>query len=359
MNIDEYLEIDTYSLSGHEKRRYLLSMLNTLNKHHEENCKEYRNFIESLNYKIDEYNNIEELLYLPVRIFKNHTIKSCSDKEVIKVLTSSGTTSQNVSKIYLDKKTSFYQTKALVKIMQNYIGTKRLPMLIIDSKDIIKNRSSFSARGAGIIGLSNFGKHHTYALNENMEVNYEEVDSFLKHHINEKILIFGFTYMIWQYLYKNYNKINIKLKIENSVLIHSGGWKKLTNEAVDNHTFKESLKEQFRITDIHDFYGMVEQVGSIFVECECGYLHTPIFADIIIRDMMTLKPLEYGKEGIIEVISILPVSYPGHVLLTEDIGFIIGEDDCKCGKKGKYFKVLGRLAKAEIRGCSDTHAFNN
>jgi hypothetical protein len=103
---------------------------------------------------------------------------------------------------------------------------------------------------------------------------------------------------------------------------------------------------------------MVEQVGSIFVECEEGHLHAPIFADIIVRNKMTLKPLNFGEEGLIEVLSILPRSYPGHVLLTEDLGTILGEDDCKCGKKGKYFRVKGRLPKAEIRGCSDTHAYD-
>ena len=51
--------------------------------------------------------------------------------------------------------------------------------------------------------------------------------------------------------------------------------------------------------------------------------------------------------------SLLPTSYPGHNILTEDIGEIIGEDNCKCGLKGKYFLVHGRTKKAEIRGCSD------
>jgi hypothetical protein len=49
----------------------------------------------------------------------------------------------------------------------------------------------------------------------------------------------------------------------------------------------------------------------------------------------------------------LPLSYPGHNILTEDIGIIKGIDNCKCGKKGKYFKVLGRVPDAELRGCSD------
>jgi hypothetical protein len=43
-------------------------------------------------------------------------------------------------------------------------------------------------------------------------------------------------------------------------------------------------------------------------------------------------------------------------LLTEDEGIILGEDDCPCGRKGKYFQVNGRLGKSEIRGCSDTYA---
>jgi len=63
-----------------------------------------------------------------------------------------------------------------------------------------------------------------------------------------------------------------------------------------------------------------------------------------------------GEKGIIETVSVLPGSYPGHVLLTEDEGVILGEDDCPCGRLGKYFKIEGRLQNAELRGCSDTYA---
>jgi hypothetical protein len=37
------------------------------------------------------------------------------------------------------------------------------------------------------------------------------------------------------------------------------------------------------------------------------------------------------------------------------MGMIIGEDDCGCGRLGRYFKVDGRIPTAELRGCSDTH----
>ena len=87
-----------------------------------------------------------------------------------------------------------------------------------------------------------------------------------------------------------------------------------------------------------------------------GYLHTSIYSDIIIRRSIDFSIAELGEEGLIEVVSILPKSYPGHALLTEDQGIVFGEDNCKCGRLGKYFKITGRIKNAEIRGCSDSYA---
>jgi hypothetical protein len=87
-----------------------------------------------------------------------------------------------------------------------------------------------------------------------------------------------------------------------------------------------------------------------------GEKHPAAELRLLIRDPMDFHVLEKGKHGIIQVVSMLPESYPGHSLLTEDEGEILGEDDCPCGRKGKYFRIFGRLKNAEIRGCSDTYA---
>ena len=55
----------------------------------------------------------------------------------------------------------------------------------------------------------------------------------------------------------------------------------------------------------------------------------------------------------VQLISVLPTSYPGHNVLTEDIGMIVKNNNCDCEKKGKRFKIFGRLKKSEIRGCGD------
>ena len=101
---------------------------------------------------------------------------------------------------------------------------------------------------------------------------------------------------------------------------------------------------------------MVEQTGCIYMQCEHGHMHASVFSDVIMRNPRDFSVCPAGEKGIIQVVSVLPESYPGHSLLTEDEGVLLGEDDCPCGRKGKYFKILGRLKNAEIRGCSDTYA---
>ena len=55
------------------------------------------------------------------------------------------------------------------------------------------------------------------------------------------------------------------------------------------------------------------------------------------------------------MVSLLPKSYPGHSLLTEDLGVI--ESVRKSGRFiGKGLRVIGRVKKAELRGCSDVIA---
>ena len=85
-------------------------------------------------------------------------------------------------------------------------------------------------------------------------------------------------------------------------------------------------------------------------------MHTSIFSDVITRRPIDFSECVIGEPGIIQVVSTIPESYPGHSLLTEDEGAIEGIDDCPCGRKGKYFRIKGRLQNAEIRGCSDTYA---
>jgi len=353
-DLTDTLEIPPFSLNKYKKSDLFESAIKSLTNFHSKNCHPYQKILSNLGFVSERSNRIGDYPFLPVRLFKDYELISVDTSNIIKTMTSSGTTGQRVSKIYLDRKTATNQTKVLTKIVASLIGSKRLPLLIIDTKAVVKNRNLFSARGAGILGFSMFGVDVTYALNEDMSLDFDAIKIFCEKYRNENILIFGFTYIIWEHFFKTLSNSGQTLRLKNATLLHGGGWKKLFEEVVDSRAFKKSMKMVCGIKKIHNYYGMVEQTGSIFIECESGFLHCSIFSDIITR-RADFSECAFDETGIVELLSLLPFSYPGHIILTEDEGIIIGEDDCPCGRLGKYFKIHGRIKNAEMRGCSDVY----
>lgn len=355
MTVDELLALPQYSLRRREKDEVLLAGLLELTERHRERCPEYRRVLSSLYPGARRSERPADVPWLPVALFKTHALRSITQDEVFKTLTSSGTTSSTVSRIFLDADSAARQTRALASVIGHVLGRARLPMLIVDTPTVIRDRRAFSARGAGVRGMSMFGRDHLYVLDESMELDREALSRFLAAHAGEQLLIFGFTFMVWRYLLQAIEPGEFEL--HDATLIHSGGWKKLEQESVGNAEFKQALRAATGLRRVFNFYGMVEQIGSVFLECEHGLLHAPNFGDVIVRDPVTWEEARDGEQGVIQVLSLLPTSYPGHSILTEDLGRVLARDDCGCGRRGKAIALSGRIPSAELRGCSDTHAF--
>ena len=354
--IDNLILSEQYSLTAEKKEKKMLLILIEQIKNQMAN-KFLKIFYEKSG-GINSIKKIASIPLIPVSLFKEYELRTVPKKEIVRILTSSGTTGQERSKIYLNKKTAFRQSKALVSILENYLGKKRKPMLIIDTESVNNSRNGqISARRVAIRGISQFGKDLTYVLegDDSLKLNEKKLDEFLKKHSDEEVIIFGFTFIIWDIFYKQLKELNRNINLK-AVLIHSGGWKKLENKKVDKEIFNEEIGNKLGInpSNIKDMYGLVEQAGVVFVDCEFGNKHTPNFAEVIIRNPLTMKEVGKGEEGLIEISSVLPDSYPGQALITEDIGLLEGIDDCKCGRKGKYFRFVSRVKESEARGCGDT-----
>ncbi|MCC2615113.1 acyl-protein synthetase [Aestuariibacter halophilus] len=345
------LGLPVYDVPQAEKQAHLLPLLSALHQHHVTHCEAYARIAGDVAVPFTQQADVP---YLAVRLFKHLALKSIADEDIFRVLRSSGTTGQQPAQIFLDRATSGRQSKVLVNILQHSIGKARLPMLIIDSPAIVGKDAAFSARAAGIQGLMFFGRDHTYALDENMQPDWSAIERFCDTYRDQPVLVFGFTFMVWQYWIRLLADRPC-LDLKHGVLLHSGGWKKLHAERVSNADFKTVVQARTGIANVVNFYGMAEQVGSVFTECEQGHLHAPLYADVLVRDPYTLQTLPHGQPGLLQMLSVLPTSYPGHSILTEDMGRVLGEDDCPCGRKGRYISIEQRLPKTELRGCSDTH----
>jgi len=358
--IAEVLGMDVYSHVQNEKERILLPLVIREIERAVSNSEEIRRFFEKQKIRTEQIQSLADVPAMPVQMFKYFDLKTCPKENVVKVMRSSGTTANVQSKVPLDKATMMNQIKALQAILASYLGNKRRIFLVIDHEKINDPVLEFTARTAGVRGLSIYAKKTFYLLKEETDgslvLNLPVIQEIRNEYADSEVYIFGFTYIIWTVFYQQMKAAGLDLRLKNPTLFHSGGWKKLKSQSVSKEYFNEQISEMFGCSKdlILDFYGMAEQTGIIFPDCPCGNKHVPVFADVIIRNPYTMDECDVGEIGMIEVMSILSTSYYCQAILTEDTGYIVGVDDCPCGRKGKYFRFASRIEKAEVRGCGDT-----
>ena len=86
------------------------------------------------------FNKLEDVPFLPINLFKDLNL-NCQQK-FLKFYIPLGLLK---IKIFLDKFNAQSQSKALNKIMSEFLGKERLPMLIVDKK-IKYNKNEFNTK---------------------------------------------------------------------------------------------------------------------------------------------------------------------------------------------------------------------
>jgi hypothetical protein len=250
-------------------------------------------------------------------------------------------------------------TKGVMAIIRDFIGSARRPYLVVDTPATLAGSGELGARGAAIQGLRSFATEVVCCLSEdtagNLRLEVERLLDFAAKWKDADALVYGFTYVLWNHLVKPLQARGTTLDLRNVHILHSGGWKRLQKQAVTKEVFIQSVAAAFGCSHdrVIDFYGMVENVGVVYPDCAQGNKHVPAFADVIIRDELSLEPVSPGHRGLVQVCSVLPTSFPGFLVLTEDIGELVHRDGCPCGRRGTAFRFVSRAPKAEVRGCGN------
>jgi hypothetical protein len=360
--VDRLIRGPQYAMPQIEKDSLLTSIMRELCPNVAAECAPYGRFLARLGGDSVAWRALADVPPLPATMFKRFLLAAVPPEQIVRELHSSSTTGQQPSRIVIDKTTAFRQTRALASILKEHIGGQRRPLLVLDAPESAAVGHDLTARGAAIRGIANFASQTLFAMrlapSGDLHPDWDAIVAFLAQHAAGPVLLFGFTFIVWSRFLAEAQRRGLHFHVPHAVLLHSGGWKKLTAEAVSKDEFSRSAATVLGCSphNILDFYGMVEQVGTVLVDCSDGHKHAPAFADVIIRRPYTLAPAAVGETGIIEVLSVLPTSYPGQALLTEDEGVLVGVDDCPCGRKGNYFRFVRRIEQAELRGCGDIFA---
>lgn len=359
-SIDTLFAQPPYGVDPLRRNRALLALFKQELAYACDRNPQLRNYVKHWPVDFSAAERISDLPYLPVGVFKaNPPLALVGADDVKRTLTSSATTGQVPSRVVLDAATARRMAKGVVTIIRDFIGPARRPYLVIDTPENLAAQTELGARGAAIQALGSFATEVVCCLQPSRDGDsHLELEKLLACAAKWKhadVLVYGFTYVIWTQFVLPLQRQGITLDLPNVRVLHSGGWKRLQEHAVTREVFNSGVASIFGCsTDrIIDYYGMVENVGVIYPDCDRGNKHVPVFAEIIVRNPLTLTPVEAGQQGLIQVCSVLPTSFPGFLLLTEDMAEVIAYDECPCRRRGPSFRFVGRAPKAEVRGCGN------
>ncbi len=262
----------------------------------------------------------------------------------------------------LDRVTRDRQMRTLGVLLSALMGPARRPFVVLDAAAAQGADMELSARVAGLRGYLMMASETHYALENqsgSLKLNVERLAALLEEFQAKQVpvCLIGYTYMLYQYVVASLAHAGRRLPLpDGSMILHFGGWKRLANQAVDRERLNAEVEQVFPMARpcVRDVYGFTEQLGVIYPDDGHGVRLAPVYSEVIVRDPITLQPLEDGATGLLEFITPLPNSYPGIALLLDDVGRIVSRDQEHHGLYGTRFEVLGRAQGAEIRGCGDT-----
>ena len=362
--LDNLLNQSIYKLQQTEKERLILRAMTEVSTFHYDNCLPFRRLCDARGVVPADVASLIELPFLPTSFFKDRLLVSVSADQILREVRSSATTGQSSSRMGLDRQTSRRQTKCFTKTVVDRIGNLRFRFVILDDSSTVKPSDVVSARSSTIRSLLFLASRADTVMAHNetggLRLDPDRLRSVVEDVCNNKVptIVFGFTYALYSTVRQLLDERQTFQLPVSSKVIHIGGWKKLEAEKVSPEELLEDCTTVFGVQphDVVDLYGFTEQAGLIYPTCEQGLRHCPVWSEVIVRDPLTLQPLPHDQPGLLQFLTPIQTSYPGHSVITEDLGVVVGVDQCSCGRNGRAFKMLGRAPEAELRGCSDVFA---
>ncbi len=271
--------------------------------------------------------NIVDIPFIPISLFKQHKISCYSSHEIY--FESSSTTGKGVSRHYIHKKKIYDQTfistfNYFYKEKWDFVGAL-LPSYLD------RNNSGLVYMVDTLIPLiSDSGDF----FNKDYKSLVDIIDN--KREKNQKVLIFGVTFGLMELANISGNK-----NWDHITVIETGGMKGHGAEVVRDEVHNK-LKSTWNLNFIQSEYGMTELTSQAY-SLNNGIFNCPPWMKVLIQDPSDPKSfLPIGKTGRICIIDLMNY-HSCSFIATDDLG--------KLNKDGS-FEILGRIDYSDIRGCN-------
>lgn len=348
--------------------RFLAEMV-ALTRAHREGCAPFAAMCAAQWPAVESAVTVADLPFVHVGLFKRlELVTEAPELERGRTLESSSTTGGTPSRVALDARSSELQARSSRAILADFVGEAPRPLLVLDAAASLRRRGGLGARVAAAMSLQPFASETHFLLAEATDatsLKWAELERVLAQH--DELLVYGFTWVLWRAWARGAMPAGVRAALAGKRVhfVHSGGWKRLEAERVDRATLDGALLGPVgEGSAVVDYYGLVEQVGIVYPLCAAGARHVPVWAEVLVRDPHTLAVLEPPEEigegtgeepgavGALQLMNVLAHGAPYHNVLTEDLGRRL-PGACPCGRGERRFELLGRIPRAEVRGCAN------
>ena len=315
-----------------------------------ENIEVYRKFIDFLKIDPNSIKEIEKIPFLPIEMFKNHTVLD-QNKRTNLYFQSSGTTQMNLSKHWIADEKVYEES--IEKSFEQFIGNPKdfiflglLPSYLEKQNSSLIYMVDFLMKKSGKPENGYFLYNHEDLLKLLQQLSKE----------NKKVILFGVAFALLDFLdfaESNHHRIESSDQL---IIIETGGMKGRKEEMTKDELLK-IFHKGFGTEKIYSEYSMTELLSQAYSLGKNIY-ENPNWMRILIRN--TEDPFSYvedGKNGAINIID-LANRHSCSFIATQDLGKIV--TDCEISRNEKkddhivtkLFQVLGRIDHSDIRGCS-------
>lgn len=328
---------------------------------HYHHCPDFRRVWEEMAFSPEDlrkYDDLSRMPFLPTVFFKHHTLASLPERRTLIKATSSGTSGQR-SRVAFETSGLWCGLKMVLKIAgrrklfspcpANYVLMGYQP-----------HRGNDTAVTKTAFGATFFAPalRRTYALRygkdgyaADLEGVISAVQSYSRSRFPLRFMGFpSYTYFVLRMMEEQGIRLSLK---KGSKILLGGGWKEFYTQQVDKEVLYALADKVLGIaqTDIIEFYGAVEH-PILYCDCPRHHFHIPAYSRVIIRDVHTLRPVENGRVGLVNLITPMVKATPLVSVMTDDLGILHDGAACGCGIASPYLEIIGRVGLKDIKTCA-------
>lgn len=287
----------------------------------------YKAFIAHLRRDVSKIQQPEEIPFLPVEVFKTHTVATGVFAAAL-VFSSSTTTGQTPS-LHHVADASLYVESFLRGFKRFYGEASQYTLVALLPGYLERSGSSLVYMVNELVKQSNDERSGFYLRDHER---LAKLINGLPHH--RRVLLFGVTHALLDFA-DGYELTHPLLTV-----LETGGMKghreELTRDAVHAR-----LRGAFNGASVHSEYGMTELLTQAYADDSQRFTCQPWMKVLIRESDDPFAIAEIGKTGRIQVID-LANQHSCAFLATGDMGRMFGDG---------RFEVIGRFDHAEVRGC--------